>query len=86
MVVLNTSKSVSVIPTSPEDFFDYDKLFKEMYANLSGNVKVNHIFSCSGNDLEVSFINLHQSNLKEHVTSMHKVGKKSRKLRSPVDV
>ena len=26
--VLNTSESVSVIPTLPDDFFDYDKLFK----------------------------------------------------------
>ncbi len=65
--VLNTSESVSVILTSPDDFFDHDKLFKDMYADLSGKVKVNHIFSVSGNDLEVAYVNLHQSNLEGHL-------------------
>ena len=71
--VLNTSESVSVISTLPDDFFDYDKLFKDMYTELSGKVKVNHIFSCSGDDPEVTFMDLRQSNLEEHVSSAHKV-------------
>jgi hypothetical protein len=57
-----------------------------MYSDLSGKVKVNHIFSCSGDDLEVMFMELHQSNLEEHVSLAHKVGKKLRKLCSPVEV
>ena len=52
-----------MIPTSPDDFFNYDKLFKDMYADLSGKVKVNHIFSCSGDDPEVTLMELRQSNL-----------------------
>ena len=57
-----------------------------MYADLSGKVKVNHIFSCSGDDPEVTLIELRQINLEEHESLVHKVGKKSRKLRSQVEV
>ena len=51
-----------------------------MCADLSGKVNVNHIFSVSGDDPEVAFVNLHQSNLKEHSNPAHKISKKSRKL------
>ena len=83
---LNTSELVSVILTSPDIFFYYDKLFKDMYADLSGKVKVNHIFTCSSDNPEVTVMELCQSNLEEQVSLVHKVGKKSRKLRSPVEV
>jgi hypothetical protein len=36
-----------------------------MYADLSDKVKVNHIFSCSDDVPEVTFIDLCQSNLKK---------------------
>ena len=85
---MNTSELVTVLLTAPEDFFDYDKLFKEIYADLAGKVKNNHIFSCGGSvdDEEVTFITLRQSNLECHSASNHKVSKKSRRLRSPADV
>ena len=88
MDVLNMSESMTVLPTLPEDFFDYDKLFKEMYADLAGKVKNNHIFSCGGgrDDEEVTFLTLHQSNLDNHTVSTHKVSKRSRKLSSPAEV
>ena len=57
-----------------------------MYADLSGIVKVNHIFSVSDDDPEVAFMNLRQSNLEDHSSSAHKIRKKSRKLRSAVEV
>jgi len=42
---LNKSDCVSVIPTSPKDFFNYDDLFKDLYQNLTRQVKQNHIFA-----------------------------------------
>ena len=57
-----------------------------MYSDLSGKVNVNDTFSCSGNNPEVSFMNLCQSNLKEHSSLAHKVSKKSRKLCNSVIV
>jgi hypothetical protein len=72
--VLDTSELVTVLRTAPKDFFDYDKLSKEMYANLVGKVKNNHIFSCNGrDDEEVTLLTLRQSNLDIHTASTHKV-------------
>ena len=84
--VLDMSEWVSVLPTLPEDFFNYDKLFKEMYADLSGKVKNNHTFLCGRDDEEVMFLTLRQSNLDHHTASTHKVLKRLRKLRSPAEV
>ena len=86
--ILDTSKSVTVLPTAPKDFFDYVKLFKDIYANLVGKVKNNHIFLCGSgvDDEEVTFLTLRQSNLDNHTASTHKVSKRSRKLRSPAEV
>jgi hypothetical protein len=47
---LSASDCVSVIPTVPEDFYDYDMLFKDLYRPLSGKVKQNHIFTCLDDD------------------------------------
>ncbi len=58
-----------------------------MYANLAGKVKNNHIFLRGGGDYEeVTFLTLHQSNSDNHTASTHKVSKRSRQLRSPVEV
>ena len=37
---LNRSPMVTVHPTSPVDFHDYDKLMQELYRTLSGNIKI----------------------------------------------
>lgn len=78
---LDASDCVSVIPTIPEDFYDYDALFKELYRNLTSNVKQNHIFSCVEHDK----MHLRESNLTEHTTKMHKASKKGC-LMSTVDL
>jgi len=71
---LNKSDCVSVIPTAPEDFFNYDDLFKDLYRNLARQVKQNHIFSCIDDDR----FELRESNLDEHTVCFHKASKKGR--------
>ena len=43
---LNQSESVTVIQTGSGNFWDYDSLMNDMYRDLSGQIKINHIFSC----------------------------------------
>ena len=76
------SESVTVLPTSPDDFFNYDKLFKDMYDDLAGKAKNNHIFSCCRDVEVVTCLTLHQSNLDNHAASTHKISKMSRKFES----
>ena len=83
---LNVSTSVTVIPTSHEDFLDYDTLLKGMYIDLAGKIKQNHVFSCSGDDLTSVSIYLRRSNLEDHTTTTHKVSKRSRKFNSVAEV
>jgi hypothetical protein len=52
---------VTIHPASPEDFCDYDQLMTDLYRTLTG--RVNHIFSCLDDDLQMM---LRQSNLVEH--------------------
>ena len=42
---LNGSDLVTIVPTSPQDFLDYDSFFETLYRDLTGKVKTNHIFS-----------------------------------------
>ena len=65
---LGKSDSVTVLPTEPSDFFDYDKLFKGLFQDMSGRVKKNHIFSCSADD----WMDLCESNIPEHSKRKHK--------------
>ena len=83
---LNISTSVTVIPTSHDDFLDYDTLLKGMYIDLAGKIKQNHVFLCSGDDLTSVSIYLHRSNLDDHTTTTHKVSKRSRKFNSVAEV
>ena len=83
---LNVSDSVMVMPTTQEDFLDYDALFDDVYRDLAGMVKQNHIFSCGGdsNDNMQPIIQLRESNLDEHqiVTKQPKRCKNSTMLES----
>ena len=71
---LNVSECVTVIPTMPEDFFNYDKLFKDIYSKLDGIVKKNHIFSF----LEDNQLKYRESNLEQHATFTRKLLKRGR--------
>lgn len=73
---LNVSDSVTVIPTVPEDFFDYDKLFKDLYSKLDGVVKKNHVFSCIENDR----MHIRESNLEEHKAFTRNLPKRGRRM------
>jgi len=73
---LNVSTHVTVIPTRPEDFFDYDSLFKDLFRNLASKIKQNHIFSCQVEDR----MYLRESNVTEHTTKTHKCSKKGRHM------
>ena len=72
LAALNKSDSNTVIPTAPNDFFDYDGLFKGLYRNLTCNVKQNHIFSCLSQDK----MNLRESNINDHRARTHTCFKK----------
>ena len=47
---LDQSASVTVHRTVANDFLDYDSLLDGIYRKLAGNIKQNHIFSCSDDD------------------------------------
>jgi hypothetical protein len=69
---LSASDCVTVIPTVPDDFFNYDKLFKELYRPLASKVKQNHIFACIDDDQ----MNLRESNLDQHTATKFRLSKK----------
>ena len=72
IAALDKSDNVTVIPTVPGDFFDYDALFKGLYRNLTCNVKQNHIFSCLVQDK----MSLRESNINDHRVRTHQCFKK----------
>jgi hypothetical protein len=50
-------------PTVAKDFLNYSKLLDSLNWPLSGNIKTNHIFSCTDNGTQIT---IRQSNLDEH--------------------
>jgi hypothetical protein len=46
-----------------KDFLNYSKLLNSLYWPLTGNIKTNHIFSCTDDGTQIT---IQQSNLKEH--------------------
>ena len=82
---LSSSDSVTIWPSDPNDFLNYDALFDDIYRDLAGKVKQNHIFSCSG-DCLLPIISLRESNLEEHQVSSHAVSKKTRKFNDTVEL
>ncbi len=69
---LSVSECVTVIPTVPDDFFDYDSFFTNMYRTLASKVKQNHIFSCIDDDR----MDLRESNLDKHRPVAFKLSKR----------
>ena len=64
--------------------FYYNSLLNDMYRDLSGQVKVNHIFSCSGDDPLAMMLAMQRSNLPEHLALTHIASKvRSRKFNCP---
>ena len=72
VAALDASDSVTVIPTVANDFLEYDSLFKKLFRDLAGQIKKNHIFSCSVEDTELC-LNLCESCMIEHGNSTHKL-------------
>ena len=70
---LSVSDSITVIPTMPNDFWDWDWLLSDMYRDILGQIKVNHILSCSSDNLLVMILDLRKSNLEEHGVIVHKI-------------
>ncbi len=56
---LNVSILVMAIPLLHDDFFDYNALLKDMYIDLAEKIKQNHIFTCSGNDNDLTSISMY---------------------------
>jgi hypothetical protein len=61
----------------PEDFLDYDALTDNVYRDLAGMVKQNHMFSCHDDGNE-TIIRLRESNLNEHKVVDHKAVKRTK--------
>ena len=59
---LNISAMVTADRTVHDDFFDYFKLFTDMYRDVFWIFKVNHIFSCSGIKPLAMTVDLRKSN------------------------
>ena len=76
---LSASDSITIWPSEPDDFLNCNALFSDIYCDLSGKVKQNHIFSCSG-DCLLPIVSLRESNLDERQVSNHAVSKKTRKF------
>ncbi len=55
---LSALELVMMAPFVVKDFWDYGALFTNLYQDLSGQVKNNHIFTCNGNDSFVLVIEL----------------------------
>jgi hypothetical protein len=81
---LNVSESVTVVPTTPEDFLDYGALLDSMYRDIAGMIKQNHIFSCcDDNDaMNAATIQLRECNLDEYPIVNHRALKRSYKFNS----
>ncbi len=60
---LDKSLLLTIHPTMAEDFLNYSKLLDSLYRPLLGNIKTNHIFSCSDNCTQIM---IWKSNLDEH--------------------
>ena len=82
---LSVSECVTVVPTLPEDFLDYDILFNDVYRNLAEKIKLNHIFSVSG-DGPLPVIELCESNLDEHPISNHALLKRGKVFNSAAEL
>ena len=76
---LDASDAVTVVPASSRDFLDYDILYQDLYRNLAGKVKSNHIFSVSDQN-PTTVIHLRESNLNEHPITLHRTSKKKAKI------
>ena len=66
---LNISNSVTVHPSTQDDFFDYTAFLGRWYKHLVGKIKTNHIFKFSGIDSQVGdkfAAHIRQSDLVEH--------------------
>ena len=74
ITALSASRQVTILPTVPQDFYNYDKLFNDIYQKLDGMIKQNHIFACIDDDKMF----LRESNLEEHKVHPHKMSKRGR--------
>ena len=66
---LDMSESVTVYPTLPDDFFDYESFLHMFYSNFKSKVKQHNIFSCNYNSNRVGNkinVELWESNLDIH--------------------
>ena len=76
VAALDVSDSVTVILTVANDFLEFDSLFKKLFRDLAGQIKKNHIFSCSddnSDDITELCLNLCKSCMIEHGNSTLKV-------------
>ncbi len=64
---------LAIQSTVAKDFLNYSKLLDGLYPPLTGNIKTNHIFSCTDNGTQIT---IWQSNLQEHQEYVLNVQKK----------
>ncbi len=60
---LDRSSLLTIYPTVAKDFLNYSKLLDSLYRPLTGNIKTNHIFSCTDDGMHITIC---KSNLEEH--------------------
>ena len=77
---LNISNSVTVHPSTCDDFFDYTTFLGRWYKHLAGKIKTNHIFKFSGTDAQVGDkfeAHIRQSDLSEYKAVQRDMTKKN---------
>ncbi len=55
--------SLTIHPIMAKDFLNYSKLLDSLYWPFTGDIRTNHIFSCTDNGTHIT---IQQSNLNEH--------------------
>ena len=71
MKALNVSDKITVVPTVPSNFLNYDGAFKVIYTNLKELVKNNHISTCNDDYDELINLTFWESNLDAHILIHH---------------
>jgi hypothetical protein len=61
--MLDKSSSPTIHQTVAKDFLNFSKLLDGLYRPLTGDIKTNHIFSCTDDSTQIM---IRQSNLEEH--------------------
>ncbi len=65
---------LTIHPTVAKNFFNYSKLLDSLYWLLTGNIKTNHIFSCTDNGTQIMIRQSNPNKHRDYVLNLRKRG------------